>query len=83
MLRVCGKLVERTRVILRKNSVLFSTYSRQLATRYYKQRAQPVVFTNTFPTFPLQLSPLKIAVSPLSEYYLYPVSTAPINNSTK
>lgn len=80
---ICGKIVDQARKKLRKSSAWFSTYHQEQLTHLQLGSVQPIVFTNSFPTFPLQLSPLKVAVSPLYEHYLYPVSTAPINNSTK
>jgi hypothetical protein len=46
-------------------------------------RAQPAFLPTLIRTFPLKISPLKIALSPLVEHYFYPVSTAPTITNTK
>ncbi len=43
-------------------------------------RVQPSFIHITFPLLSQLISPLRIAVSPLIEHYLYPVSTAPTNS---
>jgi hypothetical protein len=44
---------------------------------------QPRFTHIVFPFFAQHFSPLKIALSPLIEHYFYPVSTGPINSTTK
>jgi len=48
-----------------------------------KASVQLPVLHKVFPILPQYISPAKIALSPLIEHYLYPVSTAPINTATK
>ena len=45
--------------------------------------AKPVVFRQFIPCFTQPFSPLKIALSPLSEHYFYPVSTGSTNTTNK
>lgn len=83
MLKACAKHVERTGIFLWKAGELLSTLIPQSINHPTVGSVKRRVITNFIPTFPLQLSPIKIAILPLTEHYFYPVSTGPITNPTK
>jgi hypothetical protein len=83
MLSGCVKLVDRTGKYLWKAGGLPSTYSLRSAMGTSQSSVKQRLITNFIPRFPLQLSPAKIAPSPLVEHYFYPVSTGPIIKTTK
>ncbi len=80
MLKACVKLVNYLGTNHGKFGALLSTHSLSSLLSSPTPRAQLQLMTSSFPTFPLYISPAKIAVSPLIEHYFYPVSTAPTNN---
>jgi len=83
MLKTCVKHVDRAGTFLWKAGVRLSTYSPHNIQAMNQGSAKQRLITSFIPTFPLQLSPAKIAILPLTEHYLYPVSTGPITNPTK
>ena len=82
MLSTCAKVVDYLRTRHGKYGAFLSPKTNLRATEATDGRAKPVVIPMFTPTFPLHLSPPKIAISPLIEHYFYPVSTAPIIRAT-
>lgn len=83
MLKYSGKAVNSLRVIAGKSSVQSSPVTYIASFIHQLQRVQVLVTHRLSELYTPKLSPSKIALSPLTEHYLYPVSTAPINNPTK
>jgi len=83
MPNLCGELVRNLRKVPGKSRVQPSTVlcSTVPIDQYMgvKLRFIPMFF----PNFPLTIPLVKIAALPLVEHYFYPVSTAPIINSTR
>jgi hypothetical protein len=83
MLNSSGKAVDCLRVMLGTTGGCLSTTVDYLASVTHKLRVQlPFIHDLSDRSTP-KLSPPYFAFSPLIEHYLYPVSTAPINNPTK
>jgi hypothetical protein len=83
MHKISGKLVNIGRITLRKTSERLSTTSSFIHTSAIQPGAQVALLPKVIPLFAQHFSPLKITPSPLSEHYLYPVSTAPTIRTTK
>lgn len=83
MHKACVKHVDAWRKRNRKSSVRLSTKRVQTFTTATESGVNAQLITTFIPSFPLHISPLKIASLPLVEHYFYPVSTAPIINTTK
>lgn len=83
MPETCGKAVYDTRVKSGKTVGQLSTVLRAPAIIHIASSVKARVSPKVIRTFPQTYSPLKIAVSPLIEHYLYPVSTGPTNTDTK
>lgn len=82
MLSTCVKVVDYLRTQHGKYGAFLSPRTHVQAIEVPSYRAKPMVIPIITPTFPLHLSPPKIAISPLIEHYFYPVSTAPIIRAT-
>jgi len=80
MLKRCGQIVNILRVTLRKTRVRLSTKRSLFNYQVLGKRAKQTLIHKVSPQFSQLISPLKFASLPLAEHYLYPVSTAPINN---
>lgn len=83
MLKYSGKAVNSLRVMTGKSSVQLSPVAHITSWIDQLQRVQVRLTHNLSDLFTPRLSPPKMTYSPLTEHYLYPVSTAPINNPTK
>lgn len=83
MPNVGGKLVNTIWTTLRTTSERLSTTSSFVYVPAVDIRAQVPLLPKVIPLFAQYFSPLKIALSPLSEHYFYPVSTAPTIRTTK
>lgn len=83
MLKTSGKRVHTVGIRQRKNSVHLSTDIVQSLLVQHASSAKTRFILHFIPFFPQQLSPLKIAISPLFEHYFYPVSTALTISTTK
>jgi|GEM_PF-1486331 len=83
MLKISGKLVNREWITLRKTSGRLSTIRALVYTLITWSSVQVALLPKVIPLFAQHFSPLKIASSPLSEHYFYPVSTAPTIRTTK
>lgn len=79
----CGKAAHILRMNQRTSRVQSSTGRWGNKLFSHNLRAQPAFLPTVVRTFPLKISPAKIALSPLVEHYLYPVSTAPTITTTK
>jgi len=78
-----GKPVNSTGIRAWINRGGSSTFARLTRSLDQLARVQPYVIPVFTPNFTQRLSPAKIASSPLVEHYFYPVSTGPINSTTK
>lgn len=78
-----GKAVDYLRVITGTSSGHLSPIVDHLYRTIYKLGVQVRFIHDLSDRSTPNLSPPKFALSPLIEHYLYPVSTAPINNPTK
>ena len=83
MLKPWGKAVKNLRIDTCKTSAWLSTNVTTRLIGSTDVRAQLSVLHKVFPILPQYISPAKIAFSPLTEHYFYPVSTVPINTATK
>ena len=83
MLKYSGKAVHSLRVLPGKSRVQLSPVAYITSFVHQLQRVQVQVIHDLSDLSTPRLSPLIFALSPLTEHYLYPVSTAPINNPTK
>lgn len=83
MLNSSGKAVDCLRVIPRTTGGRLSPIVDYLVTITHKLGGQPPFIHDLSDRSTPKLSPPYFAFSPLIEHYLYPVSTAPINNPTK
>jgi hypothetical protein len=83
MHNIRGKLADNLGKVIRITRAQLSTISNKERVADAYGRAQPEVSPKIIPRFTLGFSPLKFAPIPLTEHYLYPVSTAPINTITK
>jgi len=66
-----------------KTRVRLSTFSSLQSASLLCVGVQAVVIRVLFPTYTSPISPVKIRNLPLIEHYLYPVSTAPTNNTVR
>jgi len=83
MRNINGKTVDYLLTTARKTCVRLSPI---LTSRYYDNplgSVQSLLTPKLVPMFKPYISPPKFAFSPLVEYIFYPVSTAPIINTTK
>jgi hypothetical protein len=78
-----GKAVYYLRVIAGTSSGWLSPLRHRLTTSIHKLGVQVRFIHDLSDHSTPKLSPPYFAFSPLIEHYLYPVSTAPINNPTK
>ena len=78
-----GKAVDCLRVITGTTSGLISPVLHNLHRTIHKLGVQLRFIHDLSDHSTPNLSPPKFAILPLIEHYLYPVSTAPINNPTK
>jgi hypothetical protein len=76
----CGESVNSRCMNLRRIRARPSTVSHDSRSTRVLARVQPVLIHVSFPRFTQWISPGRISLLPLTEHYLYPVSTAPINN---
>jgi hypothetical protein len=83
MLKYSGKTVNSLRLLHGISSAQLSPVRLLPSFIHLLQRVQVRLTHNLSDLYTPRLSPAKIALSPLTEHYLYPVSTAPINNPTK
>jgi hypothetical protein len=83
MSSVSGKAVDCLRVITGTTSGTLSPIVGRLHRAIHKLGVQVQFIHDLSDHSTPNLSPSKFAFSPLIEHYLYPVSTAPINNPTK
>lgn len=83
MLSINGKTVEYLFTLTGQACVRTSTMLHRAVPAIRTHGAQADLLPNFVPTFTQYISPPKINLSPLVEYIFYPVSTAPIINSTK
>ncbi len=83
MLSRSGKRVDYLRIATGTSSGRLSPCRPLLHAIIHKQRVQLPFTHKLSDLFTPNLSPYKIALSPLTEHTFYPVSTAPINNPTK
>lgn len=83
MLKVGGKIVNREWITLSKTSGRLSTMGVFAYTLTAGSSVQVALLPKVIPLFAQYFSPQKIAFSPLSEHYFYPVSTAPTIRTTK
>lgn len=79
----CVRIVDNLCVQLGKRSGQSSTHRLAALPAWAKVHGKALVSRNSLPSFPSSLSPRKYSYLPLVEHYLYPVSTVPINNSSK
>jgi hypothetical protein len=83
MSNVSGKGVDYLGVVPRTSRGQLSPESSYLHTILAIYRVQVLFIHYLSDQFRHSLSPPYFSISPLIEHYLYPVSTAPINNPTK
>lgn len=83
MLKFSGKTVHCLRIGNWTTRGRLSTLQRTYIAQPAATSGQPGFIHQLSDLFIPYLSPSKYAFSPLIEHYLYPVSTAPINNPTK
>ena len=80
MPKTCGQVADILRENVRKTSAWFSTTVPKAMKLPVTDRVKTSVIRRFIPMFSQDFSRAKIIPLPLAEHYLYPVSTAPINN---
>lgn len=83
MLKYSGKAVYSLRVLAGKSRVQSSPVTHIASWINQLLRVQVRLTHKLSEHSTPRLSPPKMTLSPLTEHYFYPVSTAPINNPTK
>ena len=79
----CAQPMDNSGITRCENGVRVSTIIPPLATNLHNGRVKVDSIHQLIPYFAQLFSPAKIAVSPLSEHYFYPVSTGPTITTIK